>query len=311
MTDRSSSGGMANWTGAAFELRLGVEFCVYILIGDAAGFGCGAATRVQLQAPEPVDDLVLEFDTGARWAVQAKAGSSVRVEWNPDRPFGKALRQLYDGATSDQIDLSADSLDRVELAVDHQAPQSVTRFGGWLDKARHHLDWEHFAAACTNKDERGFVRQLPAFLGTEGDDRLLAFLKHLRVRWAPNPDQWWSQLRSRLIVSGVPDDKADAVLDVLLAQVADVAPMLASSTPRPCTVPAPPSRECPAPRSAPSACSSTPTKTPSTRPWTCPPSAWTALCPAPNWPRPWPRKQARWWPANRASARATPSSAWH
>jgi hypothetical protein len=100
MTDRSSSGGIANWTGAAFELRLGVEFCVYILIGDAAGLGPGAATRVQLQPPEPVDDLVLEFDTGARWAVQAKAGSSVRVEWNPDRPFGKALRQLYDGTTS-------------------------------------------------------------------------------------------------------------------------------------------------------------------------------------------------------------------
>ena len=42
-----SSGGTASWSGAAFELRLGVEFCVYILIGEDAGFGCGAATWVQ------------------------------------------------------------------------------------------------------------------------------------------------------------------------------------------------------------------------------------------------------------------------
>ena len=81
--ERASVGGRANWAGAAFELRLGVEFCVYILVGEAAGLGPGAARRVQLQAPEPVDDLVLEFETGARWAVQAKAGASVRVEWSP------------------------------------------------------------------------------------------------------------------------------------------------------------------------------------------------------------------------------------
>ena len=31
---RASSGGMAIWRGAAFELRLGVEFCVYILLGE-------------------------------------------------------------------------------------------------------------------------------------------------------------------------------------------------------------------------------------------------------------------------------------
>ena len=133
-----SSGGKAQWTGAAFELRLGVEFCVYIVIGDAAGLGPGAATLVQLQAPEPVDDLVLEFETGARWAVQAKAGSSVRVGWNPNRPFGQALRQLYDGAASGQIDLAAESLDRLELAVDHRAHASVTAFDEWLEKARRH-----------------------------------------------------------------------------------------------------------------------------------------------------------------------------
>ena len=223
MTDKSS-GGVANWSGAAFELRLGVEFCVYILIGDAAGLGPGAATRVQLQAPEPVDDLVLEFETGTRWAVQAKAGSSVRVEWNPDRPFGKALAQLYRGATGGQIDLAPDSLDRVELAVDHQAPQSLTRFSQWLSKARHHLDWEHFAATCTSKMEREFVQQLPAFLDTEGNDQLLAFLKRLRVRREPDPDEWWNWLRGRLIVGSVPEDKADVVLNVLLAQVAAVAP---------------------------------------------------------------------------------------
>ncbi|MBU0703507.1 MAG: hypothetical protein KKC18_06530, partial [Chloroflexi bacterium] len=103
--ERSSIGGRANWAGAAFELRLGVEFCVYILVGEYAGLGPGAASRVQLQAPQVVDDLVLEFETGSRWAVQAKAGPSVRVEWNPDRPFGQALRQLYAGAASGQIDL--------------------------------------------------------------------------------------------------------------------------------------------------------------------------------------------------------------
>ena len=91
MTDKSSSGGMAGWSGAAFELRLGVEFCVYILIGEDAGFGCGAATRVQLQAPQPVDDLVLEFDTGTRRAVQANVAPSttppiVIVNWPPWRP---------------------------------------------------------------------------------------------------------------------------------------------------------------------------------------------------------------------------------
>ena len=91
--DRASLGGRANWAGAAFELRLGVQFCVYILVGDAAGLGPGAARRVQLQAPEPVDDLILEFETGARWALLAKAGSSVRVGCGATRPCGKALRQ--------------------------------------------------------------------------------------------------------------------------------------------------------------------------------------------------------------------------
>ncbi len=222
--ERASVGGRANWAGAAFELRLGVEFCVYILVGEAAGLGPGAAKRVQLQAPEPVDDLVLEFETGARWAIQAKAGPSVRVEWNPDRPFGKGLRQLYDGATSGQVDLAPDSLDWVELAVDHRAPRSITDFGEWLTKARRHHDWERFAAACTGR-EREWVRELPALLEPEPGADLLAFLKRLRVRRAPPPDQWRSDLRGRLSVAGVPDPTtADLILDVLLARVAETAP---------------------------------------------------------------------------------------
>ena len=32
-----SAGGVGGWTGTAFELRLGVEFCVYMLVGDVAG----------------------------------------------------------------------------------------------------------------------------------------------------------------------------------------------------------------------------------------------------------------------------------
>jgi hypothetical protein len=28
------AGGVANWSGTAFELRLGVQFCVYMLVGD-------------------------------------------------------------------------------------------------------------------------------------------------------------------------------------------------------------------------------------------------------------------------------------
>jgi len=223
--ERASTGGRANWAGAAFELQLGVEFCVNILVGDAAGLAPGAARRVQLQAPEPVDDLVLEFETGTCWAIQAKAGPSIRVEWNPDRPFGKALRQLYHGATSGQIDLAPDSLDQVVLAVDHRAPGSVTDFGHWVARARHHHTWERFAAACTNQAEREWVRQLPALVATEPDDELLTFLRRLYVRRRPAADEWRSDLRGRLRAFGVPDNStADRVLDVLLARVAEVAP---------------------------------------------------------------------------------------
>ena len=224
--ERASIGGRANWTGAVFELRLGVEFCVYILAGEYAGLGPGAACRLQLQAPEAIDDLVLEFDTGARWAIQAKAGSSVRVEWHPDRPFGKALRQLYRGvaSASPQIDRSADSLDRVELAVDHRAHPSVSRFASWLEKARHHLSWERFAAAASGP-EREWVQELPALLDAPPDDDLLAFLRHCYVRMTPDPDRWWGQLRGQLRAAGVPDNAtADRILGVLLAQVAQAAP---------------------------------------------------------------------------------------
>jgi tetratricopeptide (TPR) repeat protein len=223
--ERASVGGRANWAGAAFELRLGVEFCVYVLVGEAAGLAPGAVRRVQLQAPEAVDDVVLEFETGTRWAVQAKAGKSVRVEWNPNRPFGKALRQLYGGATSGQVDLAPDSLDRVELAVDHRAPGTITDFGHWLESARYHHAWERFVAACTTQAEREWAERLPALLNTVADDDLLVFLKRLHVRRAPQPDAWRGELRGRLIVAGVPDAAAaDRILDVLLAQVAQAAP---------------------------------------------------------------------------------------
>ncbi len=222
--ERASIGGRANWAGAAFELRLGVEFCVYILVGEAVGLGPGAARRVQLQAPEVVDDLILEFETGTHWAIQAKAGKSVRVEWNPDKPFGKALRQLYAGATSGQIDLAPDSLDRVELAVDHRAHASVTGFREWLAKARQHHAWDHFAAASTGP-EREWARKLPVLLEAEPDDDLLVFLKRLYVRRAPPPDAWHSDLRGRLIRAEVPDAAtADQILGVLLARVAEAAP---------------------------------------------------------------------------------------
>lgn len=222
--ERASTGGRANWTGAAFELRLGVEFCVYILMGEEAGLGPGAARRVQLQAPEVIDDLILEFETGARWAIQAKAGPSVRVEWNPDKPFGKALRQLYNGATSGQIDLAPDSLDRVELAVDHRAHASVTGFGEWLAHARQHHEWDHFDAASTGP-QREWAQKLPALLSADPGDDLLIFLKKFYVRRRPSPNEWRSNLRGRLRGWGVPDiATADRILDVLLAQAAEAAP---------------------------------------------------------------------------------------
>jgi hypothetical protein len=123
------------WAGAAFELRLAVEFCVYILTGEVASLAPGAVRCVQLQARQAVDDLVLEFEGSATWAVQAKAGPSLRFEWNPKRPFGKAQRQLYAGATGGQSDPSAESLDRLEPAADHRDPASITAFGAWLEKA--------------------------------------------------------------------------------------------------------------------------------------------------------------------------------
>ncbi len=179
---------------------------------------------MQLQAPELVDDLVLEFETGARWVIQAKAGPSVRVEWNRDRPFGKALRQLYHGATGQQIDLSAESLDRLELATDHRAHTSVTAFGEWLEKARRHYDWTRFAAAATGPEVE-WAQKLPELLEAEAGDPVLTFLKKLHLRRAPAPDEWWSRLRGRLIVAGVPDSEtADQILSLLLAKVADVAP---------------------------------------------------------------------------------------
>lgn len=155
MSDQSS-GGVANWAGAAFELRLGVEFCIHMLVGDVAGLAPGAVSLVQPQAPETVDDLMVRFESGARWAIQAKAGW-VGVSWDTSSPFGQALRQLCRGAAAGQIDLCPGSLDRVELAVDERAAHIVGAFGHWLDKAREHVTWEGLATACTSTTEKGYL----------------------------------------------------------------------------------------------------------------------------------------------------------
>jgi hypothetical protein len=126
------AGGVANWSGADFELRLGVQFCVYMLVGDLAGLAPGAVSQVQPQAPEVIDDLVVSFETGAQWAIQAKAGG-LTLSWKPSSRFAEALRQLYTGAvTKGQIDLAPGSLDRVELAVDDRAASR-----------KHPNCWEH------------------------------------------------------------------------------------------------------------------------------------------------------------------------
>ena len=164
----TSAGGTGSWRGASFELRLAVEFCVNALLDEDADLSPGAIASVQLQAPsqvEAVDDLVIRFESGNKWAIQAKAGSTVPVSFKADQRFGEALKQLYAGACSDQVDLSPDSLDRLILAVDHLAPASVTAFGEWLEKARRHYRWERFAQASqTNAAERRYLKELPPFL---------------------------------------------------------------------------------------------------------------------------------------------------
>jgi hypothetical protein len=74
MARASRSGGVANWSGADFELRLAVQYCVYMLVGESAGLDAGAVSSVQMQAPEPIDDVVMRFESGTKWAIQAKAG---------------------------------------------------------------------------------------------------------------------------------------------------------------------------------------------------------------------------------------------
>jgi hypothetical protein len=232
----ASSGGIANWRGASFELRLTVDYCVSALLDEDAALGPGAITTVQLQAPahaEPVDDLIVCFESGDKWAVQAKAGSSAGVSFNPNRPFGKALRQLYSGATGAQIDLAFASQDRLMLAVDHQAPASVTAFGEWLTKARSHTNWQGFArAGQVNADERRFLEELPPFLDAPPGDELLRFLHHCWIRRTPPPDQWEEELRQRLMMASVPGpETARAILAVLVNEVQGGAPYSAGHSP--------------------------------------------------------------------------------
>lgn len=56
LTISDRSGGVGNAVGADFEYRLGVEFCVYILVGDLAGLAPGAVSLVQ---PQTFGDITI------------------------------------------------------------------------------------------------------------------------------------------------------------------------------------------------------------------------------------------------------------
>ena len=101
---RPDVGGTANWHGARFELRLGVQLGVWMMLGHGAGLAPGPIAKAQIQAPETVDDWVVTFDLGDRWAIQAKGGRT-GLSWDPDSPFGKAIRQLHRAAVDGQIRL--------------------------------------------------------------------------------------------------------------------------------------------------------------------------------------------------------------
>lgn len=218
--EKPSSGGTANWSGLNFEARLAVEYCVYLLLGNEAGLDAGAVERVQLQAPREPDDLVVRFESGATWAFQAKSGD-VGLSWTPGKPFADALLQLHGARETSDFNLEPGSHDRLILAVNHQAPRTVDAFGAWLAKAREHVSWDGLAAASTNVREREFVSKVSALLNADiNDPSFLHFLQRVFVRRCVNLDDWWTELRSRLIKGPVPDtEAAERVLDVVMAQV--------------------------------------------------------------------------------------------
>jgi tetratricopeptide (TPR) repeat protein len=220
-----SAGGIAGWSGASFELRLGAEFCAYMLAGEFAGLSTGAVSMIQLQAPEIVDDLVVEFESGDRWAIQAKAGK-LQVSWKESSPFAKALLQLYEGARKGQVDTSPRSSDRLELAFEEEkAASSVKAFGSWLDKSRRHSSWKGFADSCASKEEKGYLEGLHHLLKVDPDDGMLAFLKKVYLRKIRNYEEQRQILRGMLLNSGiVQPSSADGLLDVLLSTIQQAAP---------------------------------------------------------------------------------------
>ena len=224
MTD-GNPGGIAVWSGSSFELRLGAEFCAYMLAGEFAGLSPGAVSMVQPQAPETIDDLVVEFDSGDRWAFQAKAGK-LQISWKETSPFSQALLQLYEGARAKQVDIDPKSSDRMELAFEEEkAAATVKAFGSWLDKARRHSSWQGFASSCTSKEEESYLQGLRHLLNMEPDDGTLLFLKKVHLRGIRKEEEQWQMLRGLLLRSGVVETSfVDGLLIVLLASIEKAAP---------------------------------------------------------------------------------------
>jgi tetratricopeptide (TPR) repeat protein len=205
-----------NWSETTLQLRLGVEFSIHLLLENATGLEL-SVTR--LQNPTLSDGLSIEFEDGTHWAVQTTFSHHDPIEWSAHCSFGSALSKLYEVANSDQIDLSKDSADRVQLVADHQFHRSIMAFSKWMNKARQHHTWADFAEASSGT-EREWLEQLPAFLGAKPNNKLLTFLKKLQVRTTPEPNEWWNDLQRKLIQSGIPNaETANRILNALLAQV--------------------------------------------------------------------------------------------
>jgi|GEM_PF-3172404 len=223
-----TAGGIAGWAGAAFELRLGAEFCVHMLAGDEAGLSPGAVSQVQPQAPKAVDDMVVRFGSGNIWAIQAKAGA-LSLSWEGE--FGKALRQLFGGVASGQID-PEDPRDRAILAIEDAASGTIKAFGRWLEKAQKQASLADLEEASTSKQEREFLMEIKALLQAP-DGKLLSFLKALHVRQAPSFEQMAENLRGMLVRScGVPASQSGSALDIILAQVVKAAPLRGQIKPK-------------------------------------------------------------------------------
>ncbi len=195
-----------------------------MLAGEYAGLLPGTISMVQPQAPETIDDLVVEFESGDRWALQAKAGK-LQISWK-ESPFSQALLQLYEGAKAKQVDIDSKSSDRMELAFeDEKAAATVKAFGSWLDKARRHSSWQGFASSCTSKEEEGYLQGLRHLLNMEPDEGTLLFLKKVHLRGVRKEEEQWQMLRGLLLRSGVVETSSvDGLLVALSAAVEKAAP---------------------------------------------------------------------------------------